>query len=212
MICNPNHRLMPMAPLEMAVFHIAVVYGIQCRAQFHRERKMRKFHFDALKTFKAIRWMLNGADGNRASLHALCSACFFADRKVLNMLGRPIFGDSYKAREYGPVPVGICEMLNGRQEWLQSLKHFDISLFPWTRVDNDIVLDKPLKLRPEQDCSPIAPREMKIIEEEFDNSVAMPFGDRAYLSHEGDAWKNGRKRFDHLIAYEDMLECDEWET
>ena len=172
---------------------------------------MREFHFDELKAFQAIRWMLNSADQNRAGLHALCKACFFADRKVLNMLGRPIFGDSYKAFEYGPVPVGIYGMLRSQQEWLQPLGDFGIDSFPWTRVNNDIVLDKVVALSPDKDCSRIAPKELSIIEEEFSKSVAMSFDDRTNLSHEGDAWKNGRKRFDHLIAYEDMLDGEEWE-
>lgn len=173
---------------------------------------MRKFHFDALKAFQAIRWMLNGADGNQAGIHALCRACFFADRKVLNMVGRPIFGDSYKALEFGPVPAGIYEMLEGKQEWLQLLKDFNVDSFPWTRADNDIVLDKVLMLSPERDCDSIAPRELKIIEEEFGKSVAMSFGNAVDLSHEDDAWKNGRRRADKLVAYEDMLDGDEWET
>lgn len=173
---------------------------------------MREFHFDPLKAFQAIRWMLNSADQNRAGLHAVCKACFFADRKVLNILGRPIFGDSYEALDYGPVPVGIYGMLRSKQEWLQPLKDFGIDSFPWTRVNNDIVLNDALKLCPEKDCGRIAPKELNIIEEEFSKSVAMSFDDKTNLSHEGDAWKNGRKRFDQLIAYEDMIDGEEWET
>lgn len=173
---------------------------------------MKEFHFDALKAFQAIRWMLNCADKNRAGIHALCKACFFADRKVLNILGRPIFGDRYKALEFGPAPAGIYEMLEGKQEWLQLLKDFNVDSFPWTRADNDIVLKKVLKLSPERDCDSIAPRELKIIEEEFGKSVAMSFGDETDLLYEGDAWKNGRKRVDKLVAYEDMLDGEEWET
>lgn len=47
--------------------------------------------------------------GGEVDLHAALNACYFADKSQLNEHLQPIFGATYRAMKYGPVPVEIYE-------------------------------------------------------------------------------------------------------
>ncbi|WP_158596125.1 Panacea domain-containing protein [Oleomonas cavernae] len=61
-------------------------------------------------------------------LHAMLKACYFADKHHLNKYHRPVFGATYRAMRFGPVPVEIYEMAKGEALWLAELGD---DRFPW---------------------------------------------------------------------------------
>ena len=69
-----------------------------------------KFCFAPKKCLQAVQWML--ATANEAlDFQTIFKTAYFADKRMLNVHWRPIFGDTYYAMDYGPMPVKIYEML-----------------------------------------------------------------------------------------------------
>jgi len=48
----------------------------------------------------------------RPTLHSISKLLYFADKRHLWKYGRLMFGDQYRAMEYGPVPSAIYDMMN----------------------------------------------------------------------------------------------------
>ena len=88
--------------------------------------KWIRFRFSAEKAKAAIMFMLERP--GKHDLHELLKACYFADKKHLNDWRRPIFGATYRAMKFGPVPLEIYEMLKGESLWLAEL---GIDAMPW---------------------------------------------------------------------------------
>jgi hypothetical protein len=86
-----------------------------------------RFKFRPEKAFAAIHWMVRQRPG--LDLHALLKACYFADKAHLNTFGRPIFGATYRAMRFGPVPIEIYEMAKGEALWLSEVQR---DRYPWT--------------------------------------------------------------------------------
>ena len=57
----------------------------------------------------------------RADFHRVFILCYFADKLHLTKYARPILDDTYKKRQYGPVPVMINEALD-HGDYKDSLK------------------------------------------------------------------------------------------
>jgi Protein of unknown function (DUF4065) len=152
-----------------------------------------KYRFSASKALQAIDFMAEKA--KPLDLHAALKACYFADRSHLNAYQQPIFGATYKAMKYGPVPLEIYEMIKGESLWLWELQR---DAFPW-RLDGHKIV-RTSNLDPELDAFAESEREHLMLA--FDRSTNMNFTERTSATHGAD-WQaaNGGE-----ISHEDMLE------
>lgn len=155
-----------------------------------------RFKFAPDKAWDAIHWMVIQCPN--IDLHTLLKACYFADKEHLNMHGRPIFGASYRAMKFGPVPLEIYEMAKSDPIWLADLGQ---DRYPWgidgyrlSLLDNDEPLMESLS---ESDREEIAAALKK--------SMAMSFTQRTAATH-GHDWQSARLG---MMKYEDMIEESE---
>lgn len=156
------------------------------------ERVIR-FKFSPAKTRAAIHWMLRDYQG--ADLHTILKACYFADKAHLNKYGRPIFGATYRAMKFGPVPIEVYEMAKGEPLWLAEL---GATRYPWHLdgyqlflEDNDI-----------PDLSVLSDSDFEELQNGFNQSRSMTFNERTAATH-GSDWQAADLGF---MRYEDMIE------
>ena len=169
---------------------------------------MITFRFRPVKALEAASWMLRTAKcdpvdpADRLDLTTILKTCYFADKRALNEIGRPVFGGHYMALELGPVPVEIAEMLRCDPVWLAELAGDGLTDYPWETEGCRVFL------RPghdgHEDCGSIAPIDMPLIEEEFAKCRAMTFTQRTRETH-GMDWMLGCDRPGNVMAYEDMI-------
>lgn len=153
-----------------------------------------RFKFSAAKATAAIHWMV--ATRHDLDLHAALKACYFADKSHLNEYGRPIFGATYKAMKFGPVPLEIYEMMKGEAIWLGESR---MDRFPW-RLDG-------FRLRSidngDADLSALSESDLQHLEAGLDRSLAMNFNERTAATH-GPDWQNADTW--GIMRYEDMID------
>jgi Protein of unknown function (DUF4065) len=154
---------------------------------------MIRFKFSARKARAAIHWMLHESAG--ADLHTILKACYFADKSHLNRHGRPIFGATYKAMKFGPVPLEIYEMAKGEPYWLAEL---EVSRYPW-RLDGYTL---SLTENCEPDLSALSESDLEELRGCFVRSLSMTFNERTSATH-GPDWQAAELGF---MRYEDMIE------
>ena len=152
-----------------------------------------RFQFSAQKALTAVQWMLQKRE--KLDLHTIAKAAYFADKAHLNQYGRPIFGATYKAMKYGPVPLEIYEMLKG-----EALHLFEIDreTYPW-RLDGYWVSrttdDAP-------DLDELSRSDLRCLEDGFRKSIGMNFNERTAATH-GRDWQVANMG---LMDYADMLD------
>ena len=154
---------------------------------------MVRFRFAPQKALAAIHWMIGEVPG--LDLHTLMKAVYFADKAHLNKYGRPIFGASYRAMKYGPVPVEIYEMAKGEPLWLAELER---QQFPWQLMG--------YKLAPTSNETPdtgvLSESDMAELKDGLRLSSSMTFNSRTAATH-GSDWQRAELGWMH---YEDMLD------
>jgi uncharacterized phage-associated protein len=155
--------------------------------------KFIQFKFAAEKAKEAIIWMLSEHPG--IDLHALLKACYFADKSHLNKYGRPVFGATYQAMRFGPVPIQIYEMAKGEAYWLAELGLDD---FPWALKGYHLDVSKNAK--PNLDL--LSETDLAEIQEGLKKSVGMTFNSRTSATH-GSDWQSANLG---TMRYEDMVE------
>ena len=151
------------------------------------------YRFSTEKAFSAIHWMVSR--GVEVDLHAALKACYFADKSHLNEHMQPIFGATYRAMKYGPVPVEIYEMMRGEGLWLWEVKQ---QVTPWRM--NGYRLQAVANDEPDMAC--FAQSEMEHLERGFATSTGMNFTARTAATH-GRDWQAANGGF---IRYEDMID------
>ncbi len=162
---------------------------------------MIQFRFNPRKALQAVEWMLATAT-EPLDFHTILKTAYFADKRMLNEHGRPVFGARYRAMNYGPVPLEIYEMLKCEPYWLSEIAR---EQYPWEPTGCKVrLLPNRNDLPPPDD---IAPTEMDIIAEEFARSQAMTFTQKTLETHDWD-WVEGTYRPDAKMAYEDMIAKD----
>lgn len=128
-------------------------------------------------------------------LHTLLKACYFADKKHFNEHGRPIFGATYRAMKFGPVPMEIYEMAKGEALWLAEL---EADWYPW-RLEG-------FRLRPTGNQAPdlevLSQSDLEALQHGFQKSRTLTFNARTAATH-GPDWQAAELG---LMRYEDMLE------
>ena len=152
-----------------------------------------QFKFAAPKAYAAIRWMVARSPG--VDLHTVLKACYFADKEHLNMHERPIFGATYKAMPFGPVPLEIYEMAKAEP---LSMADLGIDTVPWTL--------RGFSLYPvansEPDMGALSQTDRDALERGFTLSSSMTFTQRTAATH-GPDWQAARLG---IMNYEDMIE------
>ena len=156
--------------------------------------KDARYRFSAEKAFSAIHWMVG--EGQPIDLHAALKACYFADKSHLNEHLQPIFGVTYRAMKYGPVPLEIYEMMKGEQLWLWETQREEM---PWTIQGHRLLLNGQ---NSEADLSCFSDSEIRHLKLGLKQSSSMNFTARTAATH-GPDWKaaNGGR-----MRYEDMLD------
>lgn len=155
--------------------------------------KRIRFKFAAEKALAAIHWMLRQSDG--LDLHAMLKSCYFADKEHLNAHGRPIFGATYRAMKYGPVPIEIYEMAKGEPLWLAEL---GLERMPWRTMGYHLRLET----NEEPDLDILSESDLEALKSGFTTSRLMTFDSRTAATH-GPDWQRANLG---LMFYEDMLE------
>ena len=154
---------------------------------------MIRFRFAPAKARAALLWMIEQKPG--IDLHTALKACYFADKRHLNEHGRPIFGATYRAMRFGPVPLEIYEMAKGEAIWLAEL---GAEQYPWRlqgyhfiRLDNDA-----------PDLDALSESDMEALQEGLAQSSALTFDERTAATH-GEDWQAANLG---TMRYEDMLD------
>ena len=155
--------------------------------------KTIRFRFAPQKAYTAILWMIS--EKPNIDLHTMLKACYFADKRHLNEHGRPVFGATYKAMKFGPVPLEIYEMAKGEPLWLPEL---DVDVYPWALNGYRLYLTN--NDFPAQDALSESDREA--LEEGFRTSGGMNFNARTAVTH-GIDWQKAKLG---RMKYEDMFE------
>lgn len=136
--------------------------------------------------------MMLGASG-QLDLHTLLKACYFADKEHLNEHGRPVFGATYKAMRYGPVPLEVYEMAKCEPYWLPEL---NCHSYPW-RLDGHIV-----RLATNEDIERVlSDSDIAAIDAGLTTSRSMTFNERTAATH-GPDWQSAQLG---KMKYEDMI-------
>jgi uncharacterized phage-associated protein len=152
-----------------------------------------RFKFAASKARAAIHWIV--AEHHNVDLHAGLKACYFADKSHLNEHGRPIFGATYKAMKFGPVPLEIYEMMKGEVIWLIES---GVPAFPW-RIDGHQLrsIDNS-----HADVSTLSETDLLHLASGLDRSRQMTFNERTAATH-GPDWQKADLG---LMDYADMID------
>ena len=152
-----------------------------------------RFTFSPLKARAALHWMVRELPG--VDLHTVLKTCYFADKEHLNKHNRPIFGATYKAMRFGPVPIEIYEMAKSDPLWLPELES---DRYPW-RLDGYrlSLLDNS-----DPDMSVLSKSDISALEKAFKLSRSLTFNGRTSLTH-GNDWQAAELG---TMRYEDMLE------
>jgi hypothetical protein len=153
-----------------------------------------KYRFNAAKSLQAIHFMASEAHG--LDLHTALKTIYFSDKSHLNAYQQPIFGATYRAMKYGPVPLEIYEMIKGESLWLSELQ---MSAMPW-KLDGYRI---QLTSNESANLDLLAESEQAHFKEGFALSRRMSFNDRTALTHGAD-WQAANMG---EMRYEDMIEA-----
>lgn len=152
-----------------------------------------RYKFSAEKAFAAVQWMV--CECKALDLHTALKAVYFADKSHLNQHHQPIFGATYKAMKFGPVPLEVYEIIKGESIWLWELGR---ERMPW-------VLEG-YKVKPTDEARPnlgvFSESEVEHLQTALKRSASMTFTDRTAATH-GPDWQaaNGG-----IMRYEDMVD------
>ncbi|MEX0693565.1 MAG: Panacea domain-containing protein [Rhodospirillales bacterium] len=155
--------------------------------------KRIRFKFSPEKAKAAIHWMVTQCSG--VDIHTLLKACYFADKKHLNEFGRPIFGATYKAMKFGPVPLEVYEMAKSEAIWLAELS---VDKMPW-RIDGYKLV---LEANDEPDMDVLSETDFDALKWAFETSSQMSFTSRTAATH-GHDWRAAELG---IMRYEDMID------
>jgi uncharacterized phage-associated protein len=153
-----------------------------------------RFRFAPDKALEAIKWML--VRHSPVDLHTALKTCYFADKSHLNKFYQPIFGATYQAMAYGPVPLEVYELIKGESLRLSELKIDDV---PWRLSGYNIHYTDKIK---ESNLDRFTESELVHLQEAFDKSRGMNFTQRTAVTH-GPDWQRANGG---VMRYEDMLE------
>ncbi|WP_081759241.1 type II toxin-antitoxin system antitoxin SocA domain-containing protein [Thioalkalivibrio sp. HK1] len=162
-----------------------------------------KFRFPPKKCLQAVQWMPATAN-EPLGFQTIFKTAYFADKRMLSIHWRPIFGDIYHAMDYGPMPVKIDEILRCEPYYLSELELDD---YPWERKGYRVSLIDPSHSSEILNPTSISITEMDFLTEEFERCREMKFDKKTKETHQRD-WVNGFYRLDNRMDYKDMIDKD----
>jgi Protein of unknown function (DUF4065) len=160
-----------------------------------RDRYQRPiaFRFAPRKARAALLWMLD--QNHRIDLHTVLKACYFADKIHINKFNRPIFGATYRAMRFGPVPLEIYEMAKGEPIWLPELA---ADSYPWALDGHRLCRT----MNSHVDTADLSESDMEALQEGYQSSMKMTFNERTAATH-GPDWQAADMG---IMRYEDMID------
>lgn len=150
---------------------------------------------DTGKVLEVILWLATECPG--IDVYRVVKCAYYADKRHLNLYGRPIAGDQYEADEYGPLGQCIYGLLRGKP--MEVLALGLNGRVPFTVQDDDHIVI------PDRDPNrqKLSQSDQKALAWAVEHYADLSFDELLELSHEEEAYQKadgGRMR------YEDMLE------
>lgn len=153
-----------------------------------------RFRFAPDKALEAVKWMLH--EHSPLDLHTVLKTFYFADKSHLNEYHQPIFGATYQAMAYGPVPLEVYELVKGESLRLSELK---IDQVPWD-LKGYLVHRNDSTTR--SNLERFSDTELEHLRAALEKSVKMTFNQRTAATHGAD-WQRANGG---MMKYEDMIE------
>lgn len=150
--------------------------------------------FDQRKALHALLFVVTHLP-KPANIYNVLKCLYYADRKHLQEYGRQIYGDTFYAREHGPVPSAaheIVKYVNGRAKWdLRFPEAFEL------------LEDDYLGARGAVDTDLLSRSDMACLLDAARKYGTMPFGRLKEMSRQGNAFEsadtNGEMKLADLI-------------
>lgn len=149
---------------------------------------------DEIDKIKAVVLYILNQCGGSQDFVSLAKKMYFAQREYLALYGRPIFNDTFYARERGPVPTFTYKSLSicfGKSDCPEEIKAFNDS-FSVTSTDGYKVvtaIEKP-------DMDELALAEVETMDEILKRTEGLTAEQLSDLSHKDSAWKKAKKRME----------------
>jgi uncharacterized phage-associated protein len=151
---------------------------------------------DTAKVLEVILWLATERPG--IDVYRVVKCAYYADKRHLNLYGRPIAGDWYEADEYGPLGQCIYGLLRGRPLEALALE-LNGGPVPLSvgQQDHVVVAERDPNL------AKLSTSDTEALRWAVENYAHLSFRELLELSHEEEAYQKadgGRMR------YEDMLD------
>ncbi|KCZ60833.1 type II toxin-antitoxin system antitoxin SocA domain-containing protein [Hyphomonas chukchiensis] len=159
------------------------------------EKRIR-FKFAAEKALAAIHYMVCESPG--IDLHGMMKTCYFADKSHLEKHKRPVFGATYRAMRFGPVPLEIYEMAKGESYWLAELQ---VDSLPWRLDGYKLHLADTQTNSCAPDLGALSKTDIDEIQSALQLACSLSFDARTRATH-GDDWQRAELG---IMQYEDMI-------
>lgn len=149
---------------------------------------------DEIDKIKAVVLYILNQCGGSQDFVSLVKKMYFAQREYLALYGRPIFNDTFYARERGPVPTFTYKALSvcfGKADSPEEIKAFNDS-FLVTMIDGC----KMVIANEQPDMDELAVAEVETIDEILKRTYGMTAEQLSDLSHKDTAWIKAKKRME----------------
>ena len=142
--------------------------------------------FDKEKSLNALLYVANRVQ--RKDFHKIFKIIYFADRQHLADWGRPITGDTYIAKEAGPVPSRLYDMLKivRGDSYLPDME----GLSKYFQVENWMYV-RPLQ---DADLNKLSASEQEAMSEAIEKYAALSYDEIKEKSHDV-AWRSTARDF-----------------
>jgi len=154
-----------------------------------------KYIPDTAKALEVIIWLATERVG--MDVYHVVKCAYYADKRHLNLHGRPIAGDWYEADEYGPLGKCVYGLL--RRHPIEILALESNGYVPLLVGEKDHVVS----VEREPNLRKLSESDIQALKWAADNYADLTFEELLVLSHEEEAYQKadgGRMR------YEDMLD------
>lgn len=162
-----------------------------------------RFRPNVGKAVEAILWLAQARQsaGKAADMHALLKLLFFAEALHLNRFGRPIVGDRFFARQYGPVPQLAYDLLKHEPLLVQEVEGQKL---PFERAGEYEI--KPTRA---PDLAKLSDSDVAALNDTFAKYGRLSFAQLTEASHATKAYRNAEGTATQLMDYADFLDDSE---
>jgi uncharacterized phage-associated protein len=147
------------------------------------------------KALEVILWIASARPG--IDVYHVVKCAYYADKRHLNMYGRPIAGDWYEADQYGPLGKCIYGLLRGNPQELLALESNVKVPFAVREEDHSVTAERDANKRL------LSESDIAALKWALSTYGDMSFDEILELSHEEEAYQ---KAEGGRIRYEDMLD------